>query len=359
MAPVPCLYFLTKFNLKKMDFEFMNYSGENDAERITAAPARRQKGAVLLQQIKGIKQEWHRIFEHAKAQGIKPAQILEKYIRKNPAAIDSAKDYIRSRGIVPLEELHEISLQYARLRDQQINDVVDMYDVENYENFEEDADNLFGRTGKKYRAKHDGMSRKEVRERRRSDRKGNRTEPGEEALETAPDPENIFEEGAAPAPADVANSPLPLPAFSTNLPPVELQTPSAEEAEAEILGEESDYEGYEGEHEETLPAINAIGLLGRINYDLIESDNATGPNDTSKVEWGKLFQSITSAAGETASTVKALKKNKKNLNAGDIYKDVKTHVTATEKNNYLKENAATIVVGVIVIAAIGYIIAKS
>lgn len=348
-----------------MDYEFMNYAGESDSERIANAYTRRQKGAALLNKIKHIKQEWHRIFEHAKVQGIKPAAILEKYIRKNPAAIESAKDYIRSRGIVPSEDLHEIAMQYCRLRDQQVNDVVDMYDVDNYEISDEendttegdDNDNLFGRTGKKYRLKHEGLSRREVRQRRRAQRKGNKEEAGEAAVsaDAAKAPENVFEDGQT---QPAAESPLPLPKFTNVLPPVELQAPSQEEAEAEILGEESDYEGFDGEHEENLPAIKAIDLLGRLNYDGYESDNATGADTTKKkVDWGKLFENLKDTAGEVSKTAKVIKDSKgKAINAGEIFNDIKEHETVKEKKNFLKENAPYIVIGIVIIVCVGVVI---
>lgn len=157
------------------------------------------------------------------------------------------------------------------------------------------------------------------------------------------------------------NSPLPLPAFSTELPPVELQVPTHEEAEAEIIGEESDYESYEGEYEENLPALKAIDLLGRINYEAAEQpDNATGPDSTKpKYDWGKLFVQLSDSTTEAVKAAKALKAGKEKINAKDVVGQVKEAITEREKVNYAKDNAGTIIAVVAAIVVVGFLIGKA
>jgi len=365
MAQLPCRNYLNSKIQIKMEYEISNYQDSNDFDRINNAPERRKKGLQMLEEIKRVKQGWARTFTQGKAQGMTPIAILKKYISKNPEGIDAAKDYIRSRGIVPAEALDEIAMQYARLRDAQINDVVDMYDCSNYEeydgseDYEGEADNLFGRTGKRYRMKHDGKSRREVRQERRANRKAAKGEVGDEAI--LPAEAQLASAGdVTPGlqPADLS-SPMPQPSFSQTLPPLEISEPSREEAEAEILGEESDYESYDGEHEKILPLLKAIDLLGRENFDNYCADNATGQQP---IDWGNLFQQIASTGQAVAGAVKQSKANKKGggkIDPKAVYSQVKENITEKEKNQYLKDNSGKLIAVVIGIALVGYLIAKA
>lgn len=270
-----------------MNWYYDSFQPESDIERIERSAERRALGLRKMQEQKGIEEQVVKALEVAEHNGTAPHLALLGVLKKNPGAVQQIRDYLLSRDVSPADDLLHLCMQLAYWRADHIDDVIDSYEPDNFLGF-----------GKKAK-------------RRRLNRLAAKLgygliEPGQEAPQPT-QAEQVQDTAAAVMAPPQVN---PMAQDSQYLQAANMaQSPSAEQAEAEIIGREAESESYDGEQDKLLPYINAALNVGRGAIAALKAKKAKGEKIDLKAITNLFKKASTQAvdevkAVETKATVK-------------------------------------------------------
>lgn len=235
--------------------------------------------------------------------------VYRKMLIENPDALTRIKGYIIDRGEVPANDIDEALCQFAVLRSKHIADKVKHYD------------NIVGSIA-------------------------SRAPRSEGAL---------YAMQKATMPVDSAGR---IQAGTLD----QIENPSVNEAQAEIIGEESQdwdsedhFTGYEDSYDNHLNYITAASYCGNAalnsykGYDCIDEEQKGAISDILAAIQG---------SGIPDSVKKLLNIKGKKTDAGDIAKATIDKIKTHEVKGFLHDNAGTLVIGILLLIGIGFILKK-
>jgi len=289
-----------------------NFTEEQGYELLKRAAERRHNGRIIQHELNSLNEHMANMFDMADTFDSNQEQILIDYINSNPEQIDNIRAYVESQGYSPAVNLLDLCAQVAHARNEQIEQVVESYDADNF-----------------------SFSSAAGRERRRARKAARRARRSGSVDMAADAPEQAQAEGQAAAPVEKpfytvndetqANVSNPLPPDGTNI--------TRDEAHAEILGMEQEMQQYDGEQDEFLPVLNAAIALGTKTVQAVKEAKASGQ----KVDLRAFANLFKKKADEAAKMAMAGIESKK-------------------KKDFLRENAPALVIAALALVFIGSMI---
>lgn len=291
-----------KFNYDSDCFD--EYDG---AEMLQVAQDRRQNGRLKQVDINAFNEGMKSALEVGNNFDTPEENILIDFIHANPDQIDNLKEYVTSQGYGPAMSLIDLCMQVAHARNEQINKVVDKYDSDNF-SFATAAGKERRRKRREARkARKSGASDSAPQEEEQAaDNKAIPKEPGKMIIDN---PDTAFQAGGV-APQ------------GTNIAP--------DEAHAEILGQESEMEEYDGEQDKFLPVLMAAIALGTKTVNAVKEAKKNGQKVNLK-SFADLFKK----------------------KAQEVANEAIANVETAKKKDFVRENLPLMVVGVLALVFIG------
>jgi hypothetical protein len=295
---MPFLINQHKIIVMKFDYNSDNYNEYEGEDMLQAAIDRRKNGRLKQVDINTFYDGMKSCFDVASNFDNPEENVLIDFIHSNPEQIENLKAYIESQGYAPATALVDLCLQVAHARNEQINDVVDKYDSDNF--------SFATAAGKERRRKR--------REKRR----------GLSPVDDIP-PTEANQQASGKIIIDD-----PMTAYQANGLPPQGTNIAADEAHAELLGQESEFEEYDGEQDEFLPVLTAAIALGSKTISAVKDAKAKGQKINLK-NFAMLF------------------KKKAQEVADKAVEDISTQ----KKKDFLHENMPIIIVGVLGLIFVG------
>ena len=237
--------------------EFDEY--EDYSPSLQAAQLKRQFGRDILAECDNFLVNLNRKAAITKTS---PNKIVSRMFAQAPHAVAYLRDYAVKRGLQPGNNLRDLATQYAYLRGEHIDEIVDKYDADN-----------FGFGTAKGKAKR--QAKRATRKAKRAAKK-TKTEPviGEEdTASTANINETTDRETAAADETQYKETPR---AEQEE----DLVNPTESDAHAEIIGEEFMGEGYDKKQAENMAPYIAGGL--QLGNALLKAAKSKGGLDLKK-----------------------------------------------------------------------------
>lgn len=327
-----------------------DFDGHCLRERVASAPHRRNNGIKALASMNSFVGAAERKADLA---GKTIEQVLQDLLRAAPEMVERLQAYVYGRDYTPAKDIRSLAMQVAHARNEHIKDVQDEYDSENY-----DPDNFFFDSKERKAMRKKKKSAKWARREERRDKKhrnkmakldkeyADTTAPDETPSEDAQDGEDT-----QPTKRPALKKPMAKLAAtdSEGGSALDLANPDAEEAHAEIIGEEMDEQNYDGEVDNFLPFLAGAITLGT---KLLSGGSVDG------AEIKGLFKKKTPTPAEKAAAAKLPPEK-----LGDVLnkgiKEAMTSVEKQKKTDFLKEHSIEIVLVVIALIFIGSKIGKS
>lgn len=290
----------------KFNYKCDNFTEEQGAELLARAAERRHNGRLKQAELSALNEQMNNVFTMADTFDNNEQQILTDYIEQHPEQIANIRDYVESQGYSPEMNLIELCMQVAHARNKQIEEVQASYDADNF-SFSSEA----------------GRQRRKARKEQRLTRKLSKLKGTDaEAAAIATEPEQKDYIVNDPNNANVTN---PLPPEGTNI--------TRDEAHAEILGQEAEFEEYDGEQDKFLPVLNAAIALGTKTVNEIKAAKAQGKKINLKA-FADLFK----------------------RKADEVAKEAIANIETEKKRDFARENAPIIIVAALALVLIGSMI---
>lgn len=340
----------TKIEVPNMD-TFDSFDSFDDAQNYSdtmLAPERRKQGFQKLQDMEQFVTALQRKAEIA---GTTPFEVMKQMIANNPEAFRMLQAYVYERDYAPANNFADLFAQVYNARAEQIAELQEHYDPSNFD----EVNNLFGskerKTARKERRKAKFERRKERRDLRAQVKKarlqGKLKEAQETPEETATEEESAGEVMPTNTGATLRRRMTPSEDGASVEQVKQLQAPTADEAQAEIIGEEMEGNEYidSDSYDTFLPFL--AGAI-QVGGDIVSGAKNRGA-DFSNIKTLFKKRPDAKAKAEADKIPPAKFPEVLNKGIGEIVKGIE----AKKKQDFLKENMIWIVLAVVVVFIIG------
>lgn len=342
----------TKIYVPDMD-SFDSYDSYEESQNYVdtaLAPERRKAGLSKLQDMENFITALNRKAEIANTT---PFEIMKNMIANTPEAFKMLQAYVYERDYQPANNFADLFAQVNHARNEQIAETQEHYDPLNFD----EVNNLFGSKQRKTARKERRQAKFERRKERRTlraDLKKARLKSKIDAASSQPEEETTQaqeDEGTQVLPTNTGATLRQRLTSSEDAPSVEkvqqLENPTADEAHAEIIGEEMEGNSYVGadDYDTFLPFL--AGAI-QVGGDVISGAKNRGA-DFSNIK--TLFKKRPDAKAKANADKIPPAKMPEVLNKG--ISEIVKGIEAKKKQDFLKDNMIWIVLAVVVVFIIG------